>query len=679
MVIRLPTDLESKWKQPNNSDKFGSVWYSKNMNFDEEGYAKLSPRTINVADEASNSDFGVPIAIGRFGFGDYQVATDSNANFDVGLSTTTISANENSGTNEPTLTSNSHALIWQSLWHASTATAVLSRVLTGGSNEAWTSRITGLTSGVRHYMEAFTNLKTLCVTNANTVAQYSTGYSITGLAQLVIPSDFEAVGLAYNNGVMGVITRLGSSSEGQNSEAYFFEWNGLVADAQKGYGVGSDACLAICAYKSSFAILTRAGQLLYYNGGGFDVLASFPFFYQDKIFGSFLNSSVLGDNMLADGDVIYINLGMDINEFNRKTENTIINCPSGLWCFDPEVGLYHRASPSLSKAYANTVSDANVNITTDLFTITSGTIPATGNIARLTVNDSSITGILINQDYYIIKVSSTTFKLATTKANAIAGTAIDITAVGSGGSKVFWMFDLVDYGVSYYDDTGCVALVGETTQVYQDFLIGAEIVTLADAVNDNLSVSVPYLENRGYFVTPKIFSSGVKDNAQKVFLKFRPLKTTDSIVVSARNEDIVGLPVSSSGSEANWTSPTEFYTTQDLSEAKTYFDAGGKLEVELISGAGAGQSVVVSDIDTDNTTYNLVLEEEVVGASSGVKSEFFIMNWGRVKTITSSDKSPVEFPLGGSASWEQFKVELRGSDVAIEEVQYVNPVQQKST
>ena len=36
-MIKFP--INDKWTQPNNSDKFGSVWYTKNINFDELGYA----------------------------------------------------------------------------------------------------------------------------------------------------------------------------------------------------------------------------------------------------------------------------------------------------------------------------------------------------------------------------------------------------------------------------------------------------------------------------------------------------------------------------------------------------------------------------------------------------------------------------------------------------------------
>jgi hypothetical protein len=42
------------------------------------------------------------------------------------------------------------------------------------------------------------------------------------------------------------------------------------------------------------------------------------------------------------------------------------------------------------------------------------------------------TGLLAHTNYWIIRVSANTFKFATTRANALAGTAIDLTGDGSG-------------------------------------------------------------------------------------------------------------------------------------------------------------------------------------------------------------------------------------------------------
>jgi hypothetical protein len=677
MTIKLP--IEGKWSQINNSDKFGSIWASKNINLDEEGYVKLSPRSIKLADE-STSNFGFPIFIGRFASGEYLVATSSDAVFNTSISTTVFANDENTGTSNPALTVNSHAVFWQDLLFASTATAVLSRVISTDHTVTWTSRITGLTTGVRHYLKVFENRQTLAVTDDNVIRQYDTSYA-AGTA-CTIPADFEVIGLAYNNQKLGIITRLGTSTAGQAKEAYFFIWDGTTMAANASAGVGSDACLGICAYKGSFAVLTRAGQLLYWNGGGFEVLANFPFYYSNKILGggsiAFLNNMTFGDNLKTEGDIIYIHMPNILDPFSRKSEGVIYNQPAGVWCFDPKIGLYHRYSGSFSPVYVNSVTSGNVSVANDNFTISTGTIPATGNIARVTSGATGAVGFILNQDYFIIKSSTTVFKLAVTKEKALAGVAIDITTAPS-DTTIFYMYDLIDYGqnlsVLY---TATIATVDETLMTYSDMLIGADYYNTSLVSKRSLSVNVPFLENRGWLITPKIFSSQITDTIQKLFIKFRPLKSADSIVVKYRNKDVDGLPVISFGSAASakaatWTSDKDFYTAQDLSEAKTYLASGGELECEFIAGVGGGQMVKVDSISTDdNITYSVVVAESVLGASAGLKSEFIINNWEVKRTITSSDISPVGIPIGGIASWSQFKIELRGSETTIEELKIIN-------
>lgn len=73
---------------------------------------------------------------------------------------------------------------------------------------------------------------------------------------------------------------------------------------------------------------------------------------------------------------------------------------------------------------------------TDIITMTStANIPSnilTGTRVRLTTTTTLPAGLSLATDYYVIKVSDSTFKLATSYANAIAGTAINITDAGTG-------------------------------------------------------------------------------------------------------------------------------------------------------------------------------------------------------------------------------------------------------
>lgn len=74
---------------------------------------------------------------------------------------------------------------------------------------------------------------------------------------------------------------------------------------------------------------------------------------------------------------------------------------------------------------------------TDILTIASGTMPNTGVAVTVSNSGGSLpTGLSAATNYFVIKLSSTTCKLATTIANANAGTAINITGAGSGTNTI---------------------------------------------------------------------------------------------------------------------------------------------------------------------------------------------------------------------------------------------------
>jgi hypothetical protein len=62
-----------------------------------------------------------------------------------------------------------------------------------------------------------------------------------------------------------------------------------------------------------------------------------------------------------------------------------------------------------------------------------------GTKVRLTTTTTLPAGLATATDYYVIKVSDSTFKLATSYANAVAGTAINITDAGTGTHTIWWL------------------------------------------------------------------------------------------------------------------------------------------------------------------------------------------------------------------------------------------------
>lgn len=80
-------------------------------------------------------------------------------------------------------------------------------------------------------------------------------------------------------------------------------------------------------------------------------------------------------------------------------------------------------------ASASQVTDANPGL---LFTNTTANGFALGLVVQFTTSTTLPTGISAATDYYVIPVTTTTYFVATSLANALAGTAVDYTNTGTG-------------------------------------------------------------------------------------------------------------------------------------------------------------------------------------------------------------------------------------------------------
>jgi hypothetical protein len=105
------------------------------------------------------------------------------------------------------------------------------------------------------------------------------------------------------------------------------------------------------------------------------------------------------------------------------------------------VGFYRVTSVTTTSAQATTNTlgfgdTFTADASTDVITWSSTTnIPSNillGTRVRLTTTTTLPGGLATATDYYVIRVSDTTCKLATSYANAVAGTAINITDAGTG-------------------------------------------------------------------------------------------------------------------------------------------------------------------------------------------------------------------------------------------------------
>lgn len=690
MSIRLPQN--NKWTQNNKSDLSGSIFYSKNMNLDEDGYFKLSPRMMAIESEEDNTNFSYPTAVGfsQYTFSNEQSLVQlgtADDHFTFTISNTGFSVTEDNHASAPDGSNNSSGVFWQNRWHVSESTVVTSKGANGDYTATWTDRITGLASATPHPLEVFKNKNELAVGDGNTVKLYNTSYSLQ--KTLTLPVGMTVTGLCYNNLKLGITTKLDSDSQGEKGGAYFFVWDGATTSANAGVSTGAIEGFTIFPFLGTFAIVLDTGQIRIWNGGGFtdNIVTSFPHYYQPSRF----DGTILAGASVIDGGVAYINTSNRLTVPNKTKDLAFQNFPAGVYCLDTDYGLYHRFSPSISKMYLIDVLAAGVNTSTDVITANSGTIPETGSAIRyINDDDDPIGGLKYNEDYYIIKLTSSTFQLATTRENALNGIYIDLTAQ-SASTTYFHAYEQLDYCQTYYETAGAIGLFQKETYFNGEIITGGALYNESLTEYDQACITVPGLNNYGYIVLPKIIPAGKKDNTKSLVVNHRPLTGDDKITVKYKPTNDSAFPVvtpqigiggTGDRPKADWTSDNEFYTKADLGDVKTYLEKGADFEVEceIVAGAGAGQAVKVSSISTDdNITYAVVLEESVLGASSGRASYFIMDNWKVSTSVTTAnqDGGVAKFPISNVNNATDIKIEMFGSDIAVRVVDIISENQEK--
>lgn len=663
-TITIPDKASKSWSQTNSGDVFGNLFSSKNISFDREGYLSLAPKVRAFYRESSTSDLDQILAIVFSPVGDLVVTSDEC--FEMDLSDTNsapLVVNADAGVQDAT--SNGDALAWNGRIYQTGATAT--KYWDGNT---WSSASITLVSGVPHPMAVFESLNYLAVTtDKNIVKLYDTSHTL--ITTLTIPAENQIQWLVYRDSNLYIGTK---SLVGRNGRMYV--WNGSSSAAQKAWDAKGEALMAGCEYGNSIATISSIGQVLLFNGGGFTELANLPVYYTNyKWTGS--AQRVARRGMIADGDILYINIEGQVVQNNSTT--FLPNQPSGLWCYDPKVGLYHKGA--FSTDYVTYATMTAVDLTTNTFTLGTAVETQTGEPVFYDAVTSSFGGLTNNRTYYAIRVDSTHFKLAKNYDDAIAGTAIDITSDNGTFTAKLSCPKGSDFGATYNSSfvAGAVALIPESRTYYDFFTTrilygGYRIPEDAVATTYSMLQSFAQGENRGNFVTQKIFSNNIEDVWNKIVLKARNIyNTNDKIVVKYRTEEKQFFPVTPDSFQLvdyniTWTSTTSF-TVTDTKWA--YVEAGD--EVEVIAGAGAGYTAHISTITESSGTYTVTIDETLPLITANDTAQVVVNNWTKGATITSTDtKLHKTTPVNAPSKWIQIKCELRGEGTQVEELQVVN-------
>ncbi len=584
--MRLIPGQDKKYSQTNNGDVLGSLYYTKNINFQKEGYLSLARKTQyvhRIAGNGSPNNFGVGYnAVYDPSVTEYALATSNGCYL---MNYTTLVVTRDNTTTNPS--SGNDCIYWNgALYFMMDGTAGIKKRTAG----TWASAL-GTTPANTDFHTFCINETTneLLFTDGNLIKKITTGDAFSTV--LTLPSIFRARWIVYSNSRIYIGTLNTSAGNGK-----VFLWDGTSSAPLASYDVNAQTAVAGCKYQSTVAVMNSLGQLSSFNGSGFTEMAQLPVYNEPEFWKS--NTFISGGyvplfpkSIVSQGDYIYMTIG---NSQVGTVNGYIPSFPSGVYTYDPKVGLYHRYSLT---PYNDTTGYGT------LFPFTT---------------DSGICCLLAEPN--------------------LVGSLPALTV----GTELFFSMSVPDsaYSSAGSYNTICSPVTGE---------------------------------NRGYFVTNKIYSEGVTDINQKLFIRYRNVfGSNDKIKIKYRSSERSNVPVltgSSSSVAGTWTSTTVFTSTDPLLISVAVGD-----EFEIWSGKGAGKTALVSSISLVSTTYTVTLDTAIGTNTESVGGAFW--NWKLLQTIDNTFQDYAEVIIGQPSKFIQFKVEIEGEDVQIEEMRIINVINQ---
>jgi len=655
-MFKIPNN--NQITQTNDSDLISPIYSSRNMDFQTPGYMKLAKSTFafyTEADDASGdfdlcdamyratSDWGGPGA-------DVLFLSDDTFRMDTGQSLTGGGIdNETTDDGAPTPGVREGVVFFNEDWVVTDGSSIKYR-----DSGTWTSITdTPVGDGDFNVLALFPEQSSMLVGSGNTVVMVNTAWSV--VSTLTLDSRYEVVSIDAN----GASAYIGVHDLHENNGA-LIKWNGATTSAQGIYEVNAYSVDLVLKYKQGVVCATSRGELLYFGGSAFQRLAKFPNYDRNWIIGDEGDAQefIRNSGGLVENDNIYIIVNDEVTNTD-KTHYT--DMPGGIWCYTPTVGLYHMYSTTRNTFISKPISDSDVNTTTNTITVSLGageSIPETGTPLIFT-SANQIVGLKNGTVYYCIKASSTTFQVALTPTDAENGDEIDLTSASTGATVYF--YQRKDYGA---------------TRIHNFYMALSKLPEEDDDMNspmfsyqadDNsldgsyyLGAVNPQMINEGHFITAKLRPDTSTSKFPSITVKHKPLKTGETITIKYRTSD---SEIDNTGETTlTWTDTSTFTTDGNLHELVV-----GD-EIQLTGGAGAGQTFIVASISESAGTYTITTTEANDLISASDESYFVASNWKKMTTLTR-DSEIKDYSIDtGSAPWVQFKIELHGVRVTIEEL-----------
>jgi hypothetical protein len=420
-------------------------------------------------------------------------------------------------------------------------------------------------------------------------------------------------------------------------------------------------------YKSTVAAITSEGQLGAVSGTTFVPLAALPVYHNPHAkwqgsSGLLLNGKVFNRGMCTIGDTIYLNIDGEIDT------GFIPEMKSGLWVFDPNVGLYHRSSNSTDRV----ISEDSLTRSGDTLT-TSNPHQLKQGDAVVFDNTSALTGVSNGISYYVSVESPTQIKLATSRKGLQAGRYIKLGGT-PGGSDVLRYAQNSDNGTLESTSGAIIPTVYQETphpNFESEVLWGSRIDDV-DGTGIYCLYSFADSYNIGSFTTQRTTSDNIDQSWKELYAFVDGLNVeNEQVVMKVQTEyeeptrSLTGVWLDTS----TVNSIDDFTLWQDIEDGD---------EIAFIDGYGRGRTAHVIEKTVSGATVSIKLDESI--GTINESCELYRTTFKKVGAYHLDNKVKEKIKAGIdslSAPWIAIKVELRGFTPAVNYLELSNAVHSK--
>lgn len=355
--MKLPPN--NNWTQKNNTEGFGSLWASKNLDLTSKiGVTRVSPRMILNVSSSDLSNLGVLSAVEYFrtSSGFVWAAAGSRMFYSTAGPNTTF-IQDATGSTPTNLSSNQTDIkVFNGKLHVTGATTSIYTLSSGG---AWGTSSDSLTdSGGLHQMTYFRAQNKLYIVDDNNKS----------IGSLNTSDVYPDLGLQYtledlcdnNANIISCITsnstRIWIGTISFTGYTYIYSWDGSqTSGPNEAYLIPTKGILSMVILNEIPHALDVEGRLWAFNGGTFVDIDRLPLDTDTwgSYFGQVVNRPVHYNGMR----VVNGRINVLLNASLWDTSDTIKpNFTSGIWERDPDIGFYHKYSLGLSKS-GGTIND----------------------------------------------------------------------------------------------------------------------------------------------------------------------------------------------------------------------------------------------------------------------------------------------------------------------------------